>query len=485
MLRLTHRERSRHFAGILRLVAAISVVMSLAPHGAAAGYRLKVLHRFCPRGTTICTDGIQPIAGLIMDRAGNLYGTTQTGGVPHPYCALNPYGCGAIFELTPDAAYASGWAEAVLHRFCSGGEPCPDGDAPEAGLIIDGAGNLYGTTWMGGDSGRGVVFELTPNASRTAWKETVLHSFCAQTNCDDGSAPLAGLIMDAAGNLYGTTVQGGGTQSDAGVVFELTPHGSRTSWTETVLYSFCAQANCVDGAGPAAGLIMDGAGNLYGTAQNGGAASGRGVVFELTPNASRTSWTETVLYSFCAQANCADGAEPFAGVTMDAAGNLYGTTFKGGASDMGAVFELTPNASRTSWTETVLHSFCAQTSCDDGALPSASLIVDAAGNLYGTTDYGDPTSSTQYGPGVVFELTPNAAGTPWTETVLHRFCSRGTPCPDGSVSGAGLITDGAGNLYGTTIGGGVNNGGVVFEVVTSPGASAARMAKPPVRGGVN
>jgi uncharacterized repeat protein (TIGR03803 family) len=450
-------------------------------HTASASYRFKVLYHLCPHGSAVCTDGTNPVAGLIMDNAGNLYGTTEAGGVPRPCGFLYPEGCGTVFELTPDAARASGWAETILYRFCrKGGGPagvCPDGDTPAAGLTVDAAGNLYGTTRLGGgtyNAGAGVVFELKPNAFRTSWKETVLHSFCTELpNCTDGATPYAGLIMDGAGNLYGTTELGGGTETDRGVVFELTPNASRTSWTETVLYSFCAQTNCADGAGSAAGMIMDTAGNLYGTA--GGGANSEGIVFELTPNASRTAWTETVLYSFCASGGtCPDGAGPFGRLIMDAAGNLYGTTVWGGnvssisSSGAGVVYKLTPNASRTSWTETVLYSFCAQANCTDGGQPEGELIVDATGNLYGTTSNGGRPYDAG-GAGVVFQLAPNGSRTSYTETVLHYFCSRGTACSDGrGSSGSGLIMDGSGNLYGATVAGGINNAGVVFELVKSP-----------------
>jgi uncharacterized repeat protein (TIGR03803 family) len=195
---------------------------------------------------------------------------------------------------------------------------------PSAELIMDAAANLYGTTYHGGTSGGGVVFKLAPDGT-----ETVLYSFCSQFNCADGDHPSAGLIMDGAGNLYGTTYYGG--TSGGGVVFKLAPDG-----TETVLYSFCSQSNCADGSDPEAGLIMDGAGNLYGTTSDGGGTFG-GVVFKLAPDG-----TETVLYSFCSQSGCADGSYPEAGLIMDGAGNLYGTTLGGGTSGTGVVFMVTP-----------------------------------------------------------------------------------------------------------------------------------------------
>src|SRR5580700_8096172 len=219
--------------------------------------------------------------------------------------------------------------------------------------------------------------------------------------------------MDGAGNLYGTTIYG----SSGGVVFQLSPDETGIAWTETVLYSFCSQTKCPDGANPAAGLIMDGAGNLYGTTLAGNDRScgptcsiGSGVVFQLTPDETGAAWTETVLYSFCSQTNCADGRGPVAGLIIDGAGNLYGTTAGGGTNNQGVVFQLTPDETGTAWAETVLYSFCLQTDCADGATPSAGLIMDRAGNLYGTTAYGG--NGGRSGPGgVVFQLTPDHTGT--------------------------------------------------------------------------
>jgi uncharacterized repeat protein (TIGR03803 family) len=333
--------------------------------------------------------------------------------------AICVFGCfGSVRTLAQNAAslaLRSGAAtgqEEVLWNFCSkGGSRCTDGEFPIAGLVMDGPGHLYGTTPFGGtpEWNAGVVFELTPKAGRTKWTETVLHRFgeCAGGTCADGAYPVAGLIMDGSGHLYGTTFAGGTTERDAGVVFELTPNAARTKWTETVPHSFCADVVggvCTDGQEPFAGLVMDKLGHLYGTTSGGG-AHGEGTVFELTPhNAARTKWTETVLYSFCAEAGCTDGANPFAGLIMDGSGHLYGTTYEGGGG-YGTVFELTPhNAARTKWTEAVLYSFCGGVvggRCIDGTGPKAGLIMDASGRLYGTTSEGGA-----HGYGTVFELKP-------------------------------------------------------------------------------
>ena len=309
-----------------------------------------------------------------------------------------------------------------------------DGARPQAGLIFDAAGNLYGTTFYGGSlscdrpSACGTVFELSPPAAgRTAWTEMVLHSFI---NYTDGARPAAGLIFDAAGNLYGTTYEAG--VSHYGTVFELSPPAAgRTAWTETVLHSFAGAG----GAVPAAGLIFDSGGHLYGTTYVGG-VSDYGTVFELSPpTAGRTAWTETVLHRFAGT----DGTNPVAGLIFDAAGNLYGTTLGGGVSDYGTVFELSPPAAgRTAWTETVLHSFAGT----DGANPAAGLIFDAAGNLYGTAAWGGnpacplpppPLASGGLEPfrgcGTMFELTPPPpAGPPGPR-----------PCSTASTSPTALI----------------------------------------------
>ena len=321
---------------------------------------------------------------------------------------------------------------------------------PLGNLTIDAAGNLYGTTFYGGDStacttalgGCGVVWKLAPNG-----RLTMLHQF---TGPPDGAWPDAGLVFDAAGNLYGTTSAGGdptvcpSSQSPGGcgVVFELKPNPAGT-WTESVLHTFTGGA---DGAAPTAGLIFDAAGNLYGTTYFGGSNStscyfgGCGIAFKLAPKPDGT-WTESVLYSFTGGG---DGSNPSAGLVSDAAGNLYGTTWEGGnltdcdGGSCGVVFKLTPNRDET-WTESVLHSF----SCGDGAL-AQGVVFDTAGNLYGTT-FGSNTGCQE----TVYKLQPNPDGT-WAESTLYRFI--------GGVGGffpnGGLIFDAAGNLYGTTFFGG-------------------------------
>jgi uncharacterized repeat protein (TIGR03803 family) len=334
-------------------IGGCGTVFKLSPSGTET-----VLHSFGDNAM----DGQNPIAELITDAEGNLYGTTYLGGA---------HGVGTVFELSPTGT------ETILHSFRKGGR---DGHTPYAGLIMDAKGNLYGTTYAGGAYGIGTVFELSPTGT-----ETILHSFAAHKT--DGAHPYARLVMDAKGSLYGTTVVGGAY--GGGTVFEISAGG-----TETILHSFAKKGN--DGYTPYAGLIMDALGNLYGTTWEGG-ARGYGTVFEVTP-----AGTETVLYSFCTQGgpNCMDGMDggyPSA-VIMDAEGNFYGTTY----FFSGTVFELSPNG-----TETILHSFAGS---PDGNVPFAGLIMDADGNLYGTTAFGGTSDSNctggYQGCGTVFRVIP-------------------------------------------------------------------------------
>jgi uncharacterized repeat protein (TIGR03803 family) len=277
---------------------------------------------------------------VIFDEAGNFYTTTQQQG---------KFGGGTVLEHT-----FLGALNGVLYDFCSLPN-CADGKTPLAGLVRDRAGNLYGTTNQGGANlDSGTVFKLTPRPHQLP-TETVIHDFCSlPPGCADVAFPFAGLIIDADGNLYGTTESGGANNS--GTVFELVPKKAATAYTETVLYSFCSQPGCTDGNQSDAGLVMDATGNLFGTtllggnpAVNGGA--GFGTVFELVAHkkGSVTTYTEQVLYRFCSQANCSDGAMPEAGLVIDADGNLYGTTKIGGiigggvtVQGGGTVFKLVP-----------------------------------------------------------------------------------------------------------------------------------------------
>jgi uncharacterized repeat protein (TIGR03803 family) len=310
---------------------------------------------------------------VILDSAGNLYGTTQAGGI---------YGHGSVFEVSPKVG--GGWTEEVLHSFNDNGK---DGYAPYSGLVFDTVGNLYGTTSEGGIYNHGTVFEMSPKAGG-GFTEVVLHNFLS--NKPDGMTPLAGLIFDGAGNLYGTTYYGG--VYGYGTVYELSPAGG-SKWTETVLHSFPSNITGY----PEFGLTFDSAGNLYGTTV-GESTVTYGTVFELTLTIGG-SWSEEILHDFCSELDCADGTVPVGAPIFDAAGNLYGATRSGGPGKkpQGTVFELT--LSGESWTLTTLHTF-GQIK-DDGAMPEAGLILDSSGNLYGTTYQGG-----FYGTGSVYEITP-------------------------------------------------------------------------------
>ena len=429
----------KQFACVLGLT--FTCLLSLEARAGAQATET-VLYHF---GST-STDGIDFYSALIIDQAGNLYGTTALGGTN---------GVGTVFELVNSSGT---YTETTLYNF---GATSTDGVTPVAGVIMDKAGNLYGTTSSGGTNGHGTVFELV-NSSGT-YTETILYNFGATGT--DGIEPAAALIMDKAGNLYGTTKCGGrsnigsaGSGASAGTgcgqggtAFELV--NSSGTYTETILYNFGATGS--DGTSPVAALIMDKVGNLYGTSPSGG-TNGHGTVFELV-NSSGT-YTEAILYNFGATGT--DGIDPAAGLIMDAAGNLYGTTPSGGTNigsattgsgagkggGDGTVFELV-NSSGTPvylqgviniYTETVLYNFGSTST--DGTGPVTGLIMDNAGNLYGTAQ-----SRGTNGDGTVFELV-NSSGT-YTETVLYNFGSTST---DGIEPAAALIMDNAGNLYGTT-----------------------------------
>jgi len=328
-------------------------------------------------------DAKVPEAPLSMDRSGNLYGTTIYGGTHS--CFEGMYTCGAVFELSP--MEGGGWTEKVLHNFNNNGS---DGHDPQAGFLIDAAGNLYGTTAHGGihcydgDEGCGTAFEMSPREGG-GWTETVLHNFGRPS---DGYYPCAGLVMDAAGNLYGTTSWGGIHGETSGTIFELSPREGG-AWAETVLHNF---GNGHDGTLPHAGLIFDAAGNLYGTTYLGG-LYGDGTVFELSP-LQGGGWTESVLHSF---GSGTDGMEPLGSLILDSSGNLYGTTAYGGAHNGGIIFELSPQQGG-GWSESILHHFGKDA---DGVNPSGSLISDSSGNLYGTTQSGGIHNG-----GTIFLVTP-------------------------------------------------------------------------------
>jgi len=421
---------------------AIITISSILTTGAAAAGKEKVLFKFNGK------DGEWGTGRLTFDANGNIYGATANGGNDSSGCY--DYGCGTAFMMTPGKN--GKWSEKRLHSF-----GVNDG-SPTGGLVMDAAGNLYGMTCPLTTGGSGTVYELSPQADGK-WTETVVHTF----NGNDGACPSEDLISDAAGNLYGTTeyggavkcVDGSGNAIGCGVVFELSP-GTNGKWTEKVLHFF----DGTDGFNSRASLTFDGAGNLYGTTLSGGTGKctngngnvvGCGTVFRLTPD-GKGSWKETVLYSF--QYNGTDGLDPTGRVALDTSGNLYGTTYLGGPYIYGTVFKLAPGRSGK-WSMTVLQSFDGG---DDGAQPWYGPLVGATGEIYGSTCYGGG-----WDMGTIFELTAGKNGK-WTEDVLFSFSGQ-----DGRIP-AELISDQAGNLYGTTMVGGnpndcLNDGGcgVVFE----------------------
>lgn len=439
---MTHHARTTR-----NVVAAVAVTLVMTVFSMAQ-YSETPIYTF-----TGGSDGAIGGRQLVSDSAGNLYGTTISGGNKSTSCAVQTGvpGCGVVFKLTPTGKYT------VLHTF-TGGE---DGAFPYAGVTLDSAGNLYGTTFAGGDkkpkvchylnlggmpAGCGVVFKLTP-AAHGPWKETVLYTF---TGGKDGAGPFASVIFDSGGNLYGAGGYGGDKPTacepyGCGVVFKLTPTANGP-WTEKVLYRFDGVRT---GLLPV-GVTFGSGGNLYGITYVGGDKSagcvagyvGCGVVFKLKPTAHGL-WKETVLHAFT---DGKDGGVPQGTPIVDQKDNVYGTTVTGGDYGPGVVYELTPRANGT-WEEKVLHTF---TGRSDGGNDQNPVVLDSTGNLYGTTDNGgDPSCNGGSGCGVVFKLTPTTKG-PWTETVLYPF-TQGT---DGDFPHSNLLFDSTGDIFGMTTGGG-------------------------------
>lgn len=410
-------------------------------------------------------DGKNPNGSLIMDASGDLYGTTELGGDGQGGTGPS---VGTVFKLTPTGE------ESVLWNF----GPEFDGSLPLAGVVLDKNGNLFGTTSTGGqydndlsDFG-GTAFKLTPDG-----QQSVLWSF---GNGTDGLAPLTGLIIDTSGNLFGTTGAGGVYNTNfggTGTAFELTP-----ARQESVLWSF---GNGTDGIGPSSSLIMDATGNLYGTTGNGGIygsgfpkTSNGGTLFKLKPPvsapgagvASTAPWTESILWNF---GNGADGQNPNS-LIMDANDNFFGTTAAGGANGAGTVFEVT-----SAGQESVLWSFGSGT---DGQVPNG-LIMDTNGNLFGTTGFGgiynspfECNNSINSGCGTAFKLTPpSSQGGSWTQTILWNFGN----ASDGALPTTGLIMDTNGNLLGTTSVGGALGAGTIFELSNLNTASGQIVLKSP------
>jgi uncharacterized repeat protein (TIGR03803 family) len=391
---------SAPFKRVLELVLVLGLAVLATPLAQAQTF--SVVYSF-----TGVSDGGIPLAGFTIDEAGNLYGTGSYSG---------PGGYGVVFKVDQSGH------ETVLHGFTGG----TDGADPQASLVMDPTGNMFGTTNAGGAAAAGTVFKVGRYG-----KETVLYSFTGGT---DGANPVAALVRDAAGNFYGTTT-GGGSNGN-GVVFELRKTAGK--WTQTVLYSFGSGA---DGAIPVAGVILDAKHNLYGTTSAGG-SYGYGTVFQL--KRSKSGWTEKILYNF---QGGNDGGVPYAGVIVDHSGNLYGGATGGGTAAGGTIFELKPV--KGSWTFSVLYDIPGWTLSG----PFRDLKMDASGNLYGTT-HCDGT----YSDGTVYKLTP--LGGTWTYTSLYEF----TGSTDGYYVFSNLVFDKHGNLYGTSSVGGAGGYGVAFKI---------------------
>lgn len=353
-------------------------------------------------------DGGVPNSSLIGDSAGNLYGTTQYGGL----------GYGTVFELSPNGH--GGWNESVLYSFTGGA----DGEYPLSSLLLDASGNLYGTTIDGGANFWGAVFELT--RSGAGWNETVLYNFCSQPSCSDGANPLSGLVRDAAGNIYGMT----NNNSFPGVVYQLSL--SARGWIEKPIYS-------VDTTNDP-GLTIDAAGNLFGTSGS--------TVFCLSP--TNGGWIHQVLHTFAGYPK--DGGIPEGSPVLDKYGNVYGATYDGGAQNYGIVFKLVHG--KQGWSEHILYSFAGA----DGQYPYSGVVLDSADNLFGTTSQGGSSGS-----GTVYGLIRSSSGS-YLERVLVNFDQT-----NGEFPTASLILDSTHRLYGTTQSGGSSGAGVVFRV--SPSAT--------------
>jgi uncharacterized repeat protein (TIGR03803 family) len=432
------------FCRAILLGVASMIFFAGAPGGAAHASTFKVLHSFCAEAN--CTDGKSPEGPLALDASGNIYGTTFFGG---------KNGCGTIFELSPPAR-GSHWRHRILHSLCAG-FTIKHGTLPVSRLIIDVSGNLYGTTFNGGKENAGVVFELSPNANHSKWTYREIADLCVRkfcgTNVSTQSYGLtyrgasSGVPYDGVSPLYGQNQLAG--RYMLGALYALQPKSGGTHWSAKTIHDFCGKDGvCTEGSFPDNTLTFDASGNLFGAAYVGG-ANNVGTIFEFSPK-SNGKWAPTVLHDFCQQPGCTDGEAPNSELLRDATGNLYGTAGSGGAFcpqssvGCGVLFKLTPNGTQSSYG--VLHGFCAEHGCPDGAWPAGPLAMDTSGAIYGVTGYNN---------GTIFRM-DDAFHT------LYSFCAQAN-CADGIHPG-GLTIDGSGNLFGIAVGGGTHGEGTVFEL---------------------
>lgn len=418
---------------VFTLIATFVLIAVGTP--AAQAQTFSVLHTF-----TGGADGADPYAGVVLDRAGNLYGTAELGGSTN--CVQDQdIGCGTVFKLS---RHGAGWTYNVLYTFLGGS----DGEYPEAPLTLGPDGARYGTTGEGGNTGCifdgcGTVFKLQPSPTfcrsvSCPWNKTELYQF---TGGLDGGFPFASLIFDQAGNLYGTTSYAQANQY-YGSVYELSPQGR--GWNPTVLYTFTQFGQA---ASPFGGVIFDRDGNLWGTTLGGGIADCNdpqlpdycGTLFELSPTGS--GWRQRIVYQF----HRSVGGGPTGSLIMDQAGNLYGTLEENGPNGNGSVYQFNPSTGAL----TVLYSASGNGEAPKG--PQNGVVMDSQGNLYGVDPYANYA-------GFVFKLTPSNGS--WVFTDLHDF----TGGDDGAAPYGTLAIDANGSVYGTTIWGGTNNYGVVFEI---------------------
>jgi uncharacterized repeat protein (TIGR03803 family) len=406
------KARSRQFCS---WSAVWALVIGLLLVSAASASPTQVIYSFSSK------DGEYADTELVVDPAGNLYGTTVQGG---------RHASGTVFQLSRSGG---SWVHTVLYSFTGG----LDGNEPYKGVTLDADGNLYGTAVTGGtgfcEGGCGVTYKLTKSGGQ--WTQSVIHSF---SGGDDGSGPGSPVVLDKDGNVYGTTPTGGA--DGFGTVYQL--HHANGQWTFRVIHTFTGGA---DGSTGSAGRIaFDAAGNLYGVATAGGAHQA-GVVYKLTPTQSG-EWTQSTLYAFNDEP---DSGFPYGGLVADKNHNLYGTTYYAGAHDVGTVYRL--SLRNGTWVETGLYSFKGGS---DGGGPISTLVFDKAGNLYGTASEGGAACNC----GTIFKL--STAGGKTSYSTAHRF----TGLPDGAFPYDGMVMDSAGNLYGSTTQGGANDAGAIYEV---------------------